>query len=395
MKIYESKEGVAGTRSPPKYATNMHFTGTGRQPTNNIIAALDSNYLTAIRMWQKAFKEKTGVHWEDRIKAHNERVRDRARDGDTPGLYSTRRGENGDIKSKTRAAEDAVPFEKRKFEYMPPLHAARGWLPNGKEEVPEVLRQIRAKPNEHMERTEQWMMSGGNGGGPDAPPLSPHQSIEDTQLPTQIDLTADDSDEESDASVSAGSDNEFAGDMIGAGLGAAEATATEGDAFSDMNNTGAFDAASFVDTSAQDDVFDVEGLVGQQQQDFVFDEDQNEFSFGGDLSATEAVPADGADTQAATLDNEPSSNHASLPNQTQLAAVFGESLLNFKHTQSASGEGLDEAAVSGLVVVPEAEQLEAAAGLEKRKRDDDEMDEMEPAAKSFESEESESEESTT
>jgi hypothetical protein len=45
---------------------------------------------------------------------------------------------------------------------------------------------------------------------------------------------------------------------------------------------------------------------------------------------------------------------------------------------------MDSAGGSGHVVVPEAEQLEAAAGVEKRRREADETDEeMEPAAKRF------------
>jgi hypothetical protein len=399
MKLYESN-----TDNPPNFATNMHFAGTGKQPRNNILAALGSNRLTAMRMWRKAFEEKTGVGWDDRIKAHNERVRDRARDGDTPGLYSTRRGENGDIKSKTRAAEDAVPFEKRKFEYMPPLHAARGWLPEGKEEIPEVLKQNRGKADEHRERTEQWTMtSGGNGYDPNGPSSSsPRKSIEDVR-PVQIDLTEDDPADESDALVTPGVGDGFDDDGTGAAFGAANVTATgvdvNGGPSSEMD-TGAYADSLLNGTHSlftQGDVFDTTDLAGQQQQQFNFDQDDTIFNFGiqqpdveaagmdfsagnegvsgDDLNNMDAAPATGDASFQTTMPSGESFNFsASLPGQTQLAADIGQELLGLG--------GMDSAGASALVVIPEVEQLEAAAGVEKRKRKEDETDEdMEPAAK--------------
>jgi len=397
MKLYESN-----TDNPPKFATNMHFAGTGKQPRNNILAALGSNRLTAMRMWNKAFKEQTGVHWDDRIKAHNERVRERARDGDTPGLYSARRGEDGDIKSKTRAAEDAVHFEKRKFEYMPPLHAARGWLPGGREQIPEVLRQNRAKSDEHRERTEQWtMMSGGNGYDPNGPSSSsPRQSIEDVR-PVQIDLTEDDAADESDALVTPGVGDGFGDDAAGAAFGAANVTARDVNGGpSDEMDTGAYADSLLNGTHSlftQGDVFDTTDLAGQQQQQFNFDQDDTSFDFGiqqpdveaagmesgagnegvsgDDLGNMNAEPATGnANFQTTVPAGEAFNFSASLPDQTQLAAEIGQDLLR----QS----GMDSAGASALVVVPEIEQLEAAAGVEKRKREEHEADQdMEPAAK--------------
>lgn len=398
MKLYESNNGVAETDNPPTYATNLHFAGTGKQPRNNILAAFGSNRLTAIRMWRKAFKEQTGVSWDDRIKAHNERVRDRARDGDTPGLYSTRRGENGDIKSKTRAAEDAVPFEKRKFEYMPPLHAARGWLPEGKEHVPEVLRQMRAKSNEQRERTEQWMMmSGPHGYGPDDPSPPPRQSIEDAR-PVQIDLTEDDPADELDVPVTPGSGNGVDDNATSAIFDdTTQVTATGvNDGPSSEMETGAYVDSMFT----QDEVFDTTDLVGQQQQQFNFDQDNFGVGFGiqqpgmGSITENEGVSGDDSDNansalatgnanfQTAMPAGEPFDLSASFPGQTQLATKIGQDLLGLV--------GMDSTGVSGRVGVPEAEQLEADAGVEKRKRDEDETDKgMEPGAKRFLGEESE------
>jgi len=397
-KLFESNAGAANTNNPPTYATNLHFAGTGKQPRNNVLATLGSNFSTAYRMWCKSFEEKTGVDWDDRIKAHNERVRDRARDGDTPGLYSTRRGENGDIKSKARAAEDAVPFEKRKFEYMPPLHSARGWLPDGKEEVPEVLRQMRTKPNGQNDRTEQWMMSGGNGA------LTPRQSIEDTQIPVQIDPTDDDP-----WSQLAALNDGSGGDAPLASTGATHAAARglEG-GMSDEMNSGAY-VDSLLAGTAQDDVFNVDDLAGQHQQNFVFDQDGTDY--GIENSGTEAagivlsssnldtvnaaVGTSDADLLANALPGETPSYFASLPDQTQLAIQAGQDLFDQDPRNRASETGPDETdtAVGGIVIVPETEQLEVVAGVRKRKRNETEMEDMEPAAKRFSSEEFGSEES--
>lgn len=408
IKLYESNDGVPKTANPPTYATNMHFAGTGKQPRNNILATHKSNFTTAVRMWCKAFKEKTGVDWDDRIKAHNERVRDRARDGDTPGLYSTRRGEDGDIKSKTRAAEDAVPFEKRKFEYMPPLHAARGWLPDGKEQVPEVLKQMRAKQDEHRARTEQWTMSDGNGNGynPNGLSSSPRQSIEDAR-PVQIDLSEEDPADDPAAFATPGSGDDRDATLTGLGASSFAATGVNGGLSGEMD-TGAYaesllNGTGTPDLFAQDSIFDAGDLAGQQQQQFNFDQDDFDFGFGvgigsqqpgmesttgnegvssHDLDNSSAVPATGnANSQTNIPAAEPFNFSASLPNQTQLAARVGQGLLDLG--------GMDSAGGSGHVVVPEAEQLEAAAGVEKRMREVDETDEdMERAAKRFLGEES-------
>jgi hypothetical protein len=110
---------------PHKYATNLHFAGTAKCPMNNILTALECNLNTAMRLFRKAFHEKTGCNWDDRIKVYNERV--------------------SALKGNTRAAEDAVPFRERFFEYMPPKNSSRGLLPDGRDEVPEVVRQMKAQ----------------------------------------------------------------------------------------------------------------------------------------------------------------------------------------------------------------------------------------------------------
>jgi hypothetical protein len=405
-KLFESNEGVPNTSNPPTYATNLHFAGTGKQPRNNILAALGSNFFTATRMFRKAFKEKTGVSWDDRIKAHNERVRNRNRDG-------TRRGENGDIKSKTRATEDEVPFEKRKFEYMPPIYGPRGWLPDGKESMPEVLRQIRAKPDDQRDRTEQWTMSGGNGNGPDALPLSPRQSMEEAQFSAPLNLTEDDPADQLDNSVTTGNEHDLDGGLAGASFDPTySAEAMAGDVFSNGTNMNAdeFNIDSLLaDTQgwpAQENVFDVGDLASQQQHQFVFGQDAAALGVssgnvdfcglyvaGGDPDAKKAASAlDGTDLQATMPAGDVFSNNASFANQTQLAAMVGEDLLNFERPNNAMlddvmEQGPCETAADGLVVVPEAEQLAAVASVGKRDRSENYIEDMEPAAKRFEGEE--------
>ena len=135
LTIFESND------KPHTYATNLHFAGTGKCPMNNILATIGSNLSTAMRFFRQAFQEKTGCSWDDRLKVHNERVLDRKSD-------MPRRGENASTKSKTRAAEEAVPFEGRFFNYMPPSRSSRGLLPDGTDEVPEIVQQMRAVPTQ-------------------------------------------------------------------------------------------------------------------------------------------------------------------------------------------------------------------------------------------------------
>lgn len=119
---------------------------------NNILATIGSNHRTAIRLFRQAFQEKTGCNWDDRIKVHNERtlIRVNERDANSLQQVDARHGVEGSTKSRSRAAEDAVPFQQRFFEYVPPERSAKGLLPDGTDEVPEVVRQMRAMPSGHQ-----------------------------------------------------------------------------------------------------------------------------------------------------------------------------------------------------------------------------------------------------
>lgn len=357
---------------------------------NNILAVIGSNFETAWRTFGNAFEEATGGHWDDRVKAHNDRINARNHDRDTPGPYSARRGVHGSVKGRARAAEDEVPFEERVFEYMPPMHTSIGWLPDGKEAVPEVLKQMRAKISGHRDRTEQWMMSGGNGLGSEAPSQSPQQSSE----PTKIDLTGDDSPEEGNDSEATSNDGDSDSNANGDGDENAK-TAEEKAAADDLLNgasTGVFDMESLLagshEWTTQDGMFDIGDSTQQQQQNFIFDEDfavdvdSNEQKARAatpdmnlQVTSEDTAPATGnGGEQAELADGE--ALDGTLPDQTQLAAMVGQDLLDIGHADR------------GHVVVPEMEQLEAAAGVGKRKRAqaDVEEEDVKPAAKRFEGE---------
>lgn len=367
---------------------------------NNILAAIGSNWDTAMRMFRKAFEEKTQVNWDDRIKAHNERVQARNHDADTPGPGSTRFGENGSVKSKARAAEEKKPFNDRAFEYMPPTYGNKGWLPEGKETRPENLKQRRPKSSGQRDRTKQWAMSDENGIGPETFSQSPHQSTEKTEHPMHIDLTEDEPADHVSVSSAADSDDDSGSNSNENGAdGELAKTANEAAAADDLLNgasTGAFDINDLLaDTHewpAQDLSFDIGDSTQQQQQDFVFDEDfsvdpakepsktsatglEMDQHTGDDLAAKNTTPvAEDADLQTSLADDGEAVD-GTLPDQTQLAAMVAEDLL-----------GVGDAA-GGLVMIPEDEQLEAAAGVGKRKRGPDDVEETESAAKRFEGEE--------
>lgn len=408
--IYETNN------KPHTYATNVHFAGTNKKPLNNIIAVIGSSLTTATRTFRKAFREQTGVNWDDRIKAHNERVRARERGSDSTG-----RGKNNDAKSKTRAGEEKVPFEKRKFEYMPPLHSARGWLPDGRDSVPEVVRQMRTskKPEADgsRERMELWMMSGGNG-------VEPREEAKQTSPDAQIDLTDDAPEGQLDVAAGVGGDDAFGGDTAGTGTDPANSTINGGEDAAtqtfDLNNL----LSGANEFSTQNDFFDMGNLEsGQQQPEFNFDQPfDNAFGASAEptgLSGDDQVAAGQTDgskvpdqhqnftqvgdavVQAVQAHSSGShqdaqdaaANHSQdfesgrldglqLPfdtqvGQTQLAAMVGEDLLNLKSGDDAAGAsgqglegGLDSLEDGSSYRISTGNFSDADMGAGKRKRDE-------------------------
>jgi hypothetical protein len=252
---------------PLTYATNLHFAGTGKCPMNNILAALGCNLNTAMRFFRQAFHEKTGCSWDDRIKVYNERVR--ARQNDLERFGATR---GGSMKSHTRAIEDAIPFGERVFEYVPPLRSSVGLLPDGSDEVPEVVRKMREQ---------------------------------DRSAPTQIDPT-DDTVQETAGDLAAETldfDALFGANQPSGRLGVPVAAETDGETAERLD----FDVdvkqllAGASDYAAQDsEAFDVTTLQSE------------EHPFNFDLP------------------------YETQPNQTQLATAAGEGLLNFDDDQNVA-----------------------------------------------------------
>lgn len=111
----------------------MQFKGTSKLASNNILAAIGCNYFTAFHSFKKAFKEKAGIEWDNRISFAVERAKreKRERGQATGSPEGTARGmlvdESRIEKDAKRSEEDN--FTKQPFQYQPPLYGARGVLP--------------------------------------------------------------------------------------------------------------------------------------------------------------------------------------------------------------------------------------------------------------------------
>ncbi|KAK4557088.1 hypothetical protein LTR86_006069 [Recurvomyces mirabilis] len=131
---------------PATYATNAHFAGTALIPSNNIIAALGCSLETAKHVFETAFREKTGVEWEDRISHAQDRLRmeKRARG------QATNSPDNGGGEVLGRAVSESVverenaklkammeekDFDKKVFEYHPPAYGGVGKMPEVRDDM--------------------------------------------------------------------------------------------------------------------------------------------------------------------------------------------------------------------------------------------------------------------
>jgi hypothetical protein len=74
FQIYESNA------EPRTYAVNYQYTAPNKEVKNEIIASMGSSFSIAFRIFKKAFKERTGVEWDDRITAAIEHRKDQKRD---------------------------------------------------------------------------------------------------------------------------------------------------------------------------------------------------------------------------------------------------------------------------------------------------------------------------
>lgn len=352
-------------------------------------------------MWRLAFREQTGIDWDDRIKAYNERVRAKHIRAES-GPFNETRGED----------QENVPLADRKFEYMPPVYGPKGLLPNGKDEEPEFVRRKRREDRSkgNNEQVERWMMSGANGSGPNE----------------AIDLTKDDEQAGREATVSPGAmerDRGMTSIEEGAAINSTEPSGTAeniggGDAMAGMqewlDQTKPFDADDLPEQPQQFsfdpiDSFHFDEHSAQQQQ---FDFDQDEATLGGDEAAapdtssqhhaefmqfgTDEDAATGNDDQSAQLgfsfldsaqqflETHEGAHMGGLPSetpvgQTQFAVDVGDEFLNFldaKHASiTAGGEAGFGPVQSAVDEWQESSMLDtfgsAESALGKRKREGD------------------------
>ncbi|KAK5112070.1 hypothetical protein LTR85_011651 [Meristemomyces frigidus] len=162
LQIYESNS------HPHTYALNLHFAGTGLLPSNNVIAAIGCSFHTAFHAFKKCFRDKTKIHWDDRIAFAVERAKREKRQRGSPD--GTRRGRavsEASLLEEGLRAMDEVEFAKRPFVYHPPLYGPRGLLPEKQREVfPEIGPPLVQEGRDWgVEEIELWM-SGANGVGP-------------------------------------------------------------------------------------------------------------------------------------------------------------------------------------------------------------------------------------
>lgn len=117
-----------------------------------------------------AFKEHTKIDWDDRI-MHSLKRAEIVRNERAP-----RAGSDAESKPGVPVASEFVrqtmsgkPFDQKPFEYHPPAHGPKGFLPKEKQE--EITRMVGNKGPRRVEseKIEAWM-SGANGAGPEHDP---------------------------------------------------------------------------------------------------------------------------------------------------------------------------------------------------------------------------------
>ncbi|TKA35539.1 hypothetical protein B0A54_13126 [Friedmanniomyces endolithicus] len=157
LQIYESNS------TPNTYATNLHYAGTGIQPSNNVIAALGCAFKTAFHAFRKVFKEKTKVEWDERM---NQLAGKGRKTGEVGGSV------NGSVKGRA-VSESEVVGAQQAFIYTPPLYGPLGLLPEKKKVVGWPPRPALPVPAtgqgregwEGVEEVERWMNGAAEGDG--------------------------------------------------------------------------------------------------------------------------------------------------------------------------------------------------------------------------------------
>ncbi|EMF17061.1 uncharacterized protein SEPMUDRAFT_14184, partial [Sphaerulina musiva SO2202] len=98
--------------TPHTYAFTTSFSGTRVPQVINTIVGIGSNLPTAFRAFRNAFKEKTGIEWNDRIKVAREREQ---------ALKAAKK--LGMAVAGPQTTED---FRSQKFQYYPPAYGPIG-----------------------------------------------------------------------------------------------------------------------------------------------------------------------------------------------------------------------------------------------------------------------------
>ncbi|KXT00685.1 hypothetical protein AC578_8258 [Pseudocercospora eumusae] len=112
LQIFESNN------VPNTYALCASFSGTRLQQTNHTIVAIGSPWPTVYRAFTQAFFEKTGVKWNDRVKAAVERQQIE-RKGRMRGYAAENMG-------GLQPAKRVEDLDRTKFQYTPPAYGPKG-----------------------------------------------------------------------------------------------------------------------------------------------------------------------------------------------------------------------------------------------------------------------------
>lgn len=147
LQIFESNT------EPHTYAFNTKFTNSSTSHLEkNMIAAIGSDYAVAFRAFKKVFKEHTGVEWNDRFKAAEEREKNQG--------------------SRRPKSERQVEFKNMPFLYHPPTYGPKGDLPEPtRGQLAAATIQRKWRENVAALCGEQYLMSGANGLGPGNSPV--------------------------------------------------------------------------------------------------------------------------------------------------------------------------------------------------------------------------------
>ena len=123
----------------------LHFAGTARHSSHNLICAQGTNLPTALHAFKTVFREKTLVPWDDRLAFAVARSRhERGSPLDCPDGDAGDGGLSGEVRARLRDGLAALAdrdgaSERRPFAYHPPRYGPRGVLPAGTTAVfPEV-----------------------------------------------------------------------------------------------------------------------------------------------------------------------------------------------------------------------------------------------------------------